>query len=88
MRKLLYRFIPAALILALSLGACGGGTGGTNVSLTDTGNVNGVVRDVSGNLLAGVTVSIGSVSSTTANGAYNLNSVPVGSVTITATASG
>ncbi|HKE31208.1 MAG TPA: carboxypeptidase regulatory-like domain-containing protein [Candidatus Angelobacter sp.] len=66
----------------------------TTITITQTGGngtgtISGTVTDSSGAALSGATVSAGGVTTTTqANGGYTLNSVPAGTVTVTASMSG
>lgn len=82
---------PAALTIVLAtsmaVAACGGGNPGEPI--TPTATVSGVVRTAAGAAIAGATVRIGTASTTSAaNGSFALQNVPVGSVTITTTATG
>ncbi len=69
-----------------------GGNSTANFALTPitTGTVSGgVFRTSDGTAIAGATVSGGGVSTTTgASGAYTLNNVPIGTVSVTASATG
>ena len=73
--------IVGLLVVALTLGACGGGEGGTPVSLpATTGTVSGtVLASSNGAPLAGVAVTAaGRGASTAADGTYALTEVPAG----------
>jgi len=69
---------------------------GTSVAAqTNTGQISGTVRDGSGGVLPGVTVTITNVNTAAArtevtgpNGTYVVTSLPVGTYTVTASAHG
>lgn len=81
---------PVLMLAMLVFAACGTSGGGTNVTVSDTGNVEGKVTDtITGNLLAGVTVQIGNQTVTSGtNGVYTISNLSVGSRTITAALTG
>ncbi len=88
--KTLKTFILMLLIAAF-LYACGAaGGGGTDISVSDLGNVEGTVTDAStGAALSGITVQIGDKSDVTGdNGIYSIQDLDVGSRTVTATKTG
>jgi len=80
----------ATILSLLTLVACGGGTSGTNITVMDTGNVAGTVKDsVTGNVISGVTVQIGTSAAVTgSNGGYSMTDLNIGSRSISATKSG
>lgn len=81
-------FIP---LIAAFLCACGtAAKDGTNVTISDIGNVEGTVTDATtGTPISGVTVQIGDKSNVTgSNGVYSIQDLAVGSRTITATKTG
>jgi molybdopterin-binding protein len=77
-------------LFLLSLAACGTTGSGTNVSVTDTGNIEGTVKDVlTGEVVTDVTVQIGTQAAITGtNGVYSVANLSVGSRTISASKSG
>ena len=87
--KTIKSFILIPLIAAF-LCACGASGGGTNVSVSDVGNVEGTVTDAStGTALSGVTVQIGDKTATTGdNGVFSIQDLDVGSRTVSATKTG
>lgn len=88
--KHLKTFALLLVVMAL-LTACGAaGGGGTDISVSDVGNVEGTVTDAStGTALSGVTVQVGDKSDVTGdNGVYSIQDIDVGSRTITATITG
>ena len=88
MKNLGLLLIPSLLIGCIDTGD---DTSGTNVSVSETGNVEGSVSDSSsGAKLANVSVFIGASTTTTSNssGTYSFSSVETGNRTITASLSG
>ena len=79
MKKLMLGLGVAAIIVACSSGGGGGGGVPNNV-----GTVNGVVTDSNNSQrLSGVTVTVGSKSTTTnANGEFSLDGLPSGMVVV------
>lgn len=83
------RSLILILFVAVFITACGAGGGGTNVTVSDVGNVEGGVSDTTGAALSGVTVQIGDKTATTGtNGVYSITDLAVGNRTITATKTG
>jgi pimeloyl-ACP methyl ester carboxylesterase len=75
-----------ALITAILMCAC---AGDRDPTAPPTAAVSGVVRDANGAVIAGASVKIGGATATTgANGRFEIQNLPVGSVTITITAEG
>jgi hypothetical protein len=72
--------LATALVTSLLVGACGGDDPG---GLATTATLSGVVRGATGVPVAGASVTVGSVTATTgADGRYEFQNLPVGSVTM------
>lgn len=88
--KHLKTFALLLVVMALFTACGAAGGGGTDISVSDVGNVEGTVTDAStGTALSGVAVQIGDKSDVTDdNGVYSIQDIDVGSRTITATKTG
>lgn len=77
-------------LLVVVVAGCGAAKDGTNVTISDIGNVEGTITDAtSGTPISGVTVQIGDKSNVTGNnGVYSIQDLAVGSRTVTAAKNG
>jgi pimeloyl-ACP methyl ester carboxylesterase len=85
----LHYAVAAALATSMLSAACGGSDDAGGPSVTPTATVSGVVGASTGAVVEGASVRVGSVSATTgADGRFELQNLPVGSVVIMTSAPG
>lgn len=87
MKKTILLFLLSLCIFPLS--GCGGGAGGTTATISDIGNVEGVITTASGVPIPGANILIGNQNATSGQtGLYSMTNLAIGTRTVIVTMAG